>query len=125
KHQWRDCCGLEGPARIRQHVLALVEWSAMAGLIGLPTDAWVVREMLPVKPLLICMDYRYMPVVRERRYFVSGDTKKVLYSLPYWPEDALEKGKPSDPEWRNFLEQLHEPFGPEGDRLAETVASVI
>lgn len=87
KHDWERTCFLKQPDRetIIQHVTALVEWSEMVDMLGLPTNVWVVREMLPTVPIFHA--FKGMPVTRERRYFVSDG--RVVCHHSYWPEDAL------------------------------------
>lgn len=90
KHNWRRCCYLSERMKIEDHVMALIEWSDMVDMIGLLTDVWCVRQMLPIKPIGVCDRYGGMPVTREFRFFVRDG--KVVCSHPYWPRDALEKG---------------------------------
>jgi len=116
KHNWKNCCYLDDPAKLKQHIFNLVEWSHLVDFMGLDHSVWVVREMLPTKPKFLCQRYGDMPVVREWRYFVDGD--KLLYGIPYWPEDALEEGQPNDENWRVCLSYLHEEPGPEVVELA-------
>lgn len=90
KHDWSRTCCVEGEEEIDSHVMALVEYSEMASLIGLPYDVWAVREMLPTKPIGVCPKYGNMPICREFRVFVTdGD---VLCWHPYWPAQALIDG---------------------------------
>lgn len=101
KHSWGTCCYLADPLKIPQHIMALVEWSECVDFMGLLYDVWVVREMLSTRPLFRCTRYGGFPVVREFRVFVDGPS--VLYRVPYWPEGAIEEGKPDDPLWPELL----------------------
>lgn len=101
KHNWENCCYLGIPASIEPHIVALVEWSESVDFLGLPYDVWAVREMLPTKPLFRCTRYGNFPVVREFRVFVDGGS--ILYHVPYWPDGAIEEGRPDDPEWAGKL----------------------
>jgi hypothetical protein len=111
KHEWARTCHLSGPTVVDRHVAALVEWSALAGMFGLPTSTWVVREMIPTDPLFTCRAYHGFPVTREFRVFVRGgkdaDTGKrwagVEHIQPYWPEDAVSQGQPDHHNWRQML----------------------
>lgn len=114
KHNWDRCCYLDHD--LDGHVRSLVEFSAMVDIMGLPTEVWAVREYLPVESLFRCVAYGGMPVVPERRYFVDGG--KLLYSIPYWPEQALEEGEPDDETWRQKMPIVQQPFGPEADDMA-------
>lgn len=104
KHEWDRCCYLSSANRetIQKHVLSLVEYSEMVDFLGLPTDVWVVREYLPVKPIFRCLRYGNFPVVPEWRVVVNGG--KFLYTQPYWPDGALEEGQPDDPDWKQVAE---------------------
>lgn len=97
KHDWVNTCYVSGPDDIAQHVYNIVEFSACADLFGLPTDVWVIREMLKVTPAFHA--FEGMPVTRERRYFVEDG--KVLGHHPYWPPEAMSFGVDvDDPEER-------------------------
>lgn len=86
KHEWEDTCFLRQWQDIAEHIASIVEYGEMASLLGLPTDTWVVRELLPTMP--IGEAFRGMPVTKERRYFIGGG--KVICHHPYWPKGALE-----------------------------------
>jgi hypothetical protein len=46
KHNWRETCFVADPAQLGRHVYAIAEDSEMAGIVGMPWNVWVVREML-------------------------------------------------------------------------------
>jgi len=94
KHRWKDTCYLTRREDIGQHVFNLVEFSALCDFIGLPTNVWAVREMLPVEPVAVLPMYRDMPLVSEIRCFVEGG--KVLCHHGYWPPGAIAEGLASD-----------------------------
>lgn len=89
KHNWRDTCHVPEAAVIGQHVGALVEWSALVDLMGLPTEVWAVREMLPT--IAVGTAYHGMPVCREIRCFVTDG--EVRCTHPYWPPESLAQGR--------------------------------
>lgn len=103
KHSWKDTCFLPSPEVVGQHIYNIAEFSECAGIIGIPYNVWVVREMLPVTPLYHC--FQGMPVVPEVRVFVDGS--RVAYMNPYWPAEALEEGSPTNAAWRDTYEQDH------------------
>lgn len=105
KHDWERTCFLPSREAIPAHMGALVEYSEMASIIGLPSSVWVVREMLPVHPLYRCTRFHGMPVVPEVRAFVDGE--RVAYIQPYWPEGALEQGQPDCENWRDTYRLEH------------------
>lgn len=108
KHSWCDTCYLPDADHntVASHVGELLEYSAMASIIGLPTGVWAVREFLPTAPAFILPGYGDMPVTRERRYFVRDE--EVDAHFPYWPEKAVEGGRPDDPDWRSKLAKISE-----------------
>lgn len=102
KHEWRHCCYLADPAHIGQHVYNLVEWSHLVDMMGLSTDVWAVRELIPTAPLFVCEGFAGFPVTREFRVFVlDGGFEHVQ---PYWPPDSVAQGRPEDPSWRALLD---------------------
>lgn len=101
KHNWKNCCCVDGSKSLTHHIGSLIEWSECAGFMGLPWDVWVVREMLPTNPLFRCSRYGDFPVVREFRVFVDGP--RVCYHVPYWPDGAVEEGKPDSLDWQDQL----------------------
>ena len=108
KHSWKDSCFLRYHIYIRYHLFAIVEFSSMADMIGLPCDRWAVREYLPIKPLGHCPLYKDMPVCREYRFFVTGGRVDCWH--PYWPKEAIIEGGLSEKEID--IEALHaEPPG--------------
>jgi hypothetical protein len=92
KHHWKDTCYLESPDELQQHVYNLMEFSECADMIGLPWNVWVVRELLPTKPICSLPRYHDMPLCREFRCFVDGG--QILCCHPYWPRRSIEEGFP-------------------------------
>lgn len=122
KHYWEDTCYVTSVDSIGQHVSELVEWSECVSLIGLPTDTWAVREFLPCDSPFTAFRGQ-MPITKERRVFI--DSGHIRCSHPYWPEEAVEMGKPADLAWREKLKQTHlmsDADSSEIIRLAELVA---
>lgn len=97
KHEWSRTCYLSGPDDLPGHVSALVEWSHLVDMMGLPTDVWVAREMIPTRSLFRA--FYGFPVTREFRFFIRDGTLE--HWQPYWPADAIER--PDDPAWRTLL----------------------
>jgi len=107
KHDWLRTCCVGAEADIGQHVFNLVEWSACAGIMGLPTEVWVVRQMLPTKPFFTA--FHGMPICREFRLFVENS--EVVCCHPYWPRGALVMGFPGNATGREGSRQLPDNFG--------------
>lgn len=90
KHQWKRTCYVQDAGELPYHVAALVEWSHLVDMLGLPTYVWAVRELLPVEPICTLPRYGDMPLTKESRVFVRDG--KVLCSHSYWPEGAIAAG---------------------------------
>jgi hypothetical protein len=102
KHEWVDTCLVPSAADLGQHVFALVEWSNIVDLFGLPTNTWVVRELLPTQAAFTA--FVGMPITKERRYFIRDG--EILGFTPYWPPDTISS--PSVPDWRARLDAINE-----------------
>jgi hypothetical protein len=122
KHEWRNTCYLCDAAQAAYNVLALVEWSHTVDMLGLPHNVWVCRKMLDVNPLFRCEAYGGMPVVREWRFFFRDGTFVCCH--PYWPTEALARGRPDVPSWRSALRTLHADPPPCADNCAWEAAVV-
>ena len=93
KHSWLESCFITHISCLGRHVANLVEFSEMADFVGLPTNVWAVREMLPTIPQMTA--FNGMPICREFRCFVRNG--EVICWHPYWPGDALLDGMPNPP----------------------------
>lgn len=92
KHNWKETCFLPDEASIGSHVMAIAEFSEIAGMMGeLPWNTWVVREMLPTRSIGVCPRYGDMPICKEFRFFVEDDHIRCHH--PYWPRFSLEEGR--------------------------------
>ena len=109
KHDWRETCFVADSARLRDHVLNIIEFSIMCDLFGLPFDRWAVREILPTEPAFHAFRGE-MPITEEWRAFVRGN--ELLCVHPYWPSGAL-RGHTHDPKWEEKLRALYENECPE------------
>jgi hypothetical protein len=100
KHDWERTCYVPKREDILPHVLNLITGSAEVDLFGLPSDVFVVRELLTVDPMFFA--FRHMPITREFRFWVNGGS--VIGWQPYWPPEAIEEDAPLEtPEWRSRL----------------------
>lgn len=129
KHHWDDTCFLKDASVIRQHIYNLVEWSECVSFIGLPYDIWVVRELLPTKPVFTA--FHNMPICREFRCFIKDAEIQCIH--PYWPKDVLKEqgwrgSAVTPPKWEEKYEKLLSlTFSEKKDIeiLASTVGSVV
>lgn len=105
KHEWASCCCLSAFSRLAvgQHIFNLVEASALADIFGLPTDTWVLREMIETDTLFKCNAWEGFPVTREFRVRIGKPGDEDATVFPYWPEAAIEEGDPSEENWRELL----------------------
>ena len=100
KHSYRRTCRLECADNIESHVMALVEWSACASLVSLPTATWAVREWLDLDAAFTAFDG--LPIATEVRAFIGGGAMRCWHG--YWPVTALTgRTEISDPAWRAHL----------------------
>lgn len=102
KHNWLSCCWMQEDSSLSRHVAALVEESCM-GIPGLPTDTWVVRELLPTAPIFHCGSFGGLPVTREFRLFVRDG--EVEHTQPYWPAASVAEAHPSVRNWEELLDR--------------------
>ena len=107
KHGWEDTCYVSDPAQVGRHVAALVEWSHIVDMFGLPHDVFAVRDLIPTTPLFHCTDFGNFPVTREFRFFMRSDSMELEHIQPYWPPDAVEQGSPDVDNWRALLESAN------------------
>jgi hypothetical protein len=118
KHQWNDTCYVPARSELAQHVFNLIEWSHVVDLMGLPTNAWAIRELLQTEPLFHCQAYGNFPVTREFRYFVNEDGL-IVHHQPYWPDMAVEQGRPDDPAWKLKLHNANQRTSAERAQLRD------
>jgi hypothetical protein len=98
KHDWNETCFVDSLDELDRHVGALVEWSALSSIMGLPTRVWAVRKLIETEPIFYAFRGR-MPIVREFRFFVRDN--RIEHIQPYWPHDAITD--PSDENWEELL----------------------
>jgi len=103
KHGWKDNCFVQDVEKIGDHILSLVEWSECVDIFGLPSDVWVIREFLQLQAPFSLPGYGDMPIAKEFRCFVDEDKIRCIH--PYWPENAIEHGRPPG-HWKVHYEDL-------------------
>lgn len=103
KHSWKDTSFVESEKNLKDHIFEVVLFNLCADIMGLPFEALVFREYIPMDSKFTAFDGD-MPVNPERRYFINNG--KVLCHHNYWIEEAIERSKePSVKNWRE-LSQL-------------------
>lgn len=129
KHDWSTTCYVPFAhaahnsymrRKLLSHVCALVEWSHMVDLMGLPTKVWAVRELLKLRAPFTA--YRGMPIAREFRLFIADGEVACVH--PYWPKEALEEGNPSINDWYDVYSRLMTLNNQENNALRETARQV-
>mgnify|MGYP000335996289 CR=1 FL=1 len=116
KHEWKYTCYVETEKDLIPHISNLVESSAMAGIVGLPINALVFRELLK-------LDYAFkafngLPIARERRVFIKDGNVQCIHA--YWVEDAIRFWEAKEPEgWRKKLRELNTVTDEEVEILTE------
>lgn len=104
KHDWKDTCYVSRSNKVQCHMINLIENSAMADIIGFPTDYWIARKLIPTKPTFFAF-HGDMPIVKERRYFVQDD--KVVCHHPYWPSEAFDSTVVSALNYEELLDEMN------------------
>lgn len=102
KHEYERTCYCESISSIPARVNGLVEYGELVDIMGLPLNAIVVRQLLPVAAPFKA--FRGLPITRERRYFVQDGA--VICHHAYWPPAALD-GHVEEPGWRESLDALN------------------
>lgn len=140
KHNWKNTCyidllecnSLEKRIKyISDHILSIVEFSEMAGIVGLPTNIWVIREFLELNTVFEAF-YGKMPINREYRFF--ADNKFVYHVQPYWPKkafkdefkdkDKVQVNESKFPNWEKQLQEINTISKEEYEFLKEEVIKI-
>lgn len=127
KFRWDETCYLEYTDSLDEYIKALVDFSEMADLIGLPVNAIAVREFIEMETGFHAFSGN-MPVNPERRYFVNDGA--VICHHPYWIEDAVAEGRAEDSEysqtcdWRERLAQMNTETPDEIELLTDYATSI-
>lgn len=108
KHSWKDACHVPDEASLKDHISRLFTLSSMCGLMGLPVDCLVFRELMPMDGRFTAF-YGDMPVNTEYRYFVRDG--HVLCRHWYWVKDAIARGTPDKKlpvGWNIMLDEMRD-----------------
>jgi len=106
KHNWNRTCYVDNLSKLPGNLSELVVESQMADLIGLPLNAVIIREFIPMDSKFTAF-FGEMPVNPERRYFIRD--RKVLCHHPYWVKEAIQKGtsKQLPENWENIVDEIN------------------
>ena len=98
KHDWEDTCFIENEKKLPNNIYQIIIENLLADLIGLPFEALVFREYIPLEAGFKAF-HGNMPIAKERRYFINN--KKIQCHHPYWPKDSIRI--PSNENWEEIL----------------------
>lgn len=115
KHDYRDTCYVDSSEALERNLWALVEANLIADFIGLPCEAIVLRQYIPLATQFTAFSGS-LPIAPERRYFVRDGL--IACHHPYWPAEAIARScfcdldpcpaLPSD--WRTRLDEMNRPW---------------
>ena len=94
KQNWRHTCYVAKERELRDHAIALVEYSDIISFSRFSLEWWAVREFLPLTPVAHAPLFTDLPICREVRAFAVDGKVKCIH--PYWSERFLEQGGVSE-----------------------------
>lgn len=100
KHGWEDTCFVENEEKLSRNIFGVVVENLIADLFGLPFEALVFREYIPLDAGFKAF-YGNMPVAKERRYFIKDN--QIQCHHPYWPKDSIRT--PDKEDWERIIEE--------------------
>jgi len=100
KHGWEETCFVPSENELYRHISNVLEFNYCADVIGLPCQALVFREYIPMKCLFTAFHSK-MPVNPEIRFFVRDG--KVLCWHWYWIQEAIKF--PSIENWKEIIQK--------------------
>jgi len=103
KHDWIDTCYLNSMDDVSQHIVNLIEFSAICDVFGpsIDIDTLVVRSLLNTNALFTA--FNDMLITCEMRVFVRNE--QVTYIQPYWPKESFYDHVENS-EWSNRISKL-------------------
>ncbi len=104
KHDWVKSCFIQKKEDIKRGVMNIIEFSFMADIFGLPINALVLRDYIPMKTLFKA--FSGMPVNPEIRFFIKDGKIDAWYW--YWVEDAIANSWDKDKlpsNWRDIISE--------------------
>jgi hypothetical protein len=121
KHSWRNTCYVEGNYKLRNNLMTLMDENFCVGLVGLPINAIVVREYVPMNTLFTAF-WGKLPINPEIRLFIKDG--ELLCSHWYWIKDSIVH--PSTQKWESILAKAQNNIkNIFSDELAKNIAASI
>ncbi len=99
KHGWKNTCFVKDEKQLVRNLLEIISKNLCAGIFGLPFEALVFREYIPLDAGFKAF-YGEMPIAREQRFFISN--KKIQCYHPYWPKWTIQN--PNRKDWESILD---------------------
>lgn len=99
KHTWKHSCFVPNKESLKRCIEGVLEFNYCATPIGLPCEALVFREYIPMKNLFTA--FCDMPVNPEIRFFVKDG--ELLCWHWYWIEEAIKN--PSVHDWKEIMDK--------------------
>lgn len=94
KHSYKNTCYVNRPEKLLRNLAFLIEENELAGMMGLPYGAIVLRKMIGLEHRFVAFSGR-LPIGAERRYFIRDG--QVECHHPYWVQAAVAEGMPVTP----------------------------
>lgn len=105
KWMWQKSCYIENYDNLNSQIFEIICMNRIADMMGLPIEAIVVREYIPMAEKFRA--FYGMPVNPERRYFIYDG--KVLCHHPYWIESSIKFFNIDEPEnWKHLLKEAND-----------------
>ena len=104
KHGWKEASYVPSEKELLPHLGQVLEFNELAHIMGLPYEAVVLREYIPLQSSFEAF-YGRLPIAKERRYFVRDG--EVICHHPYWIKDSIEGHNPSEENWEELLSKLN------------------
>ena len=119
KHGWKNTCYVPCEEELADHIFNVIEFNLIADIRGLPYRALVLREYIEMNSIFTAF-YGELPINPERRYLIRDG--RVIAHFPYWIEDAIARGTPTNrlpADWKELLKQINKESEEEVKLLTE------
>lgn len=124
KHYWTETCYVKSEDVLMKHICRLTEETSCLGFIGLPWEALVFREFVPLESYFVSFAKDF-PVSKEYRYFIHG--RGIQCKHPYWFDEVIEteyhKTTPPN-DWKEILAKLNT-LTPEDEEVLDQFARTV
>jgi len=101
KHNWNNTCFVPDRDSVERCMYGLIEFSACVDAWGLPINAFVIREFIPMHSTFTA--FNGLPINKERRFFLRDG--EIQCHHPYWPNEVIRR--PSVGDWEEKLAHMN------------------